>query len=280
MKKLSILFLAILASLQMFAEGNFASVKEVAAKMMDPKCIIIDARTDKEFKEVHIRNAVNIPITDLSEAEPIDGILKSKEEIAKILSANGVSPDKEIYLYCTKGNNAGRMYWILKMMGAQNVKLIDGNLDAWKAERKPVTKNPTIIKPAVFPAKMDTKSLASIDDVKSKMTASSAVLVDARADAYYNGTDPKSKGHIKGAISISSDLLKDDAGLLKPSAELKKLFESNGVTKDKEVILYCQTSTRAGLLYTVLTSVLNYTNVKVYDGAYNEWTAKGNSVVQ
>lgn len=276
MKRLSTLFIFFLLASQIFAEGDFASVKEVASQIMNPKSVIIDARTEKEYKQVHIRNAVNIPITDLSQKEPIDGILKSKEELASIFSAKGVSPDKQIFIYCSKGNNAGRMYWVLKMMGAENVKIIDGNLDAWKVARKPVTKNPTMAKKANFPAQMDTKTLLSIDDVKLKMN--SAVLVDARADAYFAGTDPKSKGHIKGAISINSDLLKDDEGMLKSSDDLKKLFESKGVSKDKEVILYCQSSTRAGLLYSVLTSVIEYPNVKVYDGAYNEWVAKGNTV--
>lgn len=276
MKQLSILIIIFFLSVQLFAEGDFVSVKEVAAQMMNPNVVIIDARAVKDYKIVHIRNAVNIPITELSTTAPIEGILKSKEEIAAIFSSNGVSPDKQIYIYCTKGNNAGRMYWILKMMGAQNVKLIDGNIDAWKAERKPVTKNPTIVKKTVFPAQMNSKTLLSIDDVKAKLNT--AVLVDAREEAYYAGTDPKSKGHIKGAVSINSDLMKDAEGLVKSSADLKKIFESKGVTKDKEVILYCQTSTRAGLLYTILTSVLQYPNVKVYDGAYNEWIAKGNSV--
>jgi len=280
MKRLSALFIVFLIAAKVFAGGDFASVNDVASKLMNPKCVIIDARTEKEYKEVHIRNAVNIPITELSSKEPIDGMLKSKEEIAKIFSENGVSPDKEIYIYCTKGNSAGRMYWILKMMGAQNVKLIDGNLDAWKDSRKPVTKNPTMVKAANFPAKLDTKTLLSADDVKAKMSSSSVVLVDAREDAYFNGTDPKSNGHIKGAVSISSDLMKDEKGLLKSADELKKLFESKGVSKEKEVVLYCQSSTRAGLLFTVLTSVLDYSNVKVYDGAYNEWVAKGNTVVK
>lgn len=280
MKKISVLLILFFLSFHLFADGDFISVNDMAAKLTNPNCIVIDARSEKEFKEVHIRNAVNIPIEDLSSKEPVEGILKSKEELAKIFSDNGISPDKEIYVYCSKGNNAGRMYWILKMMGATQVKLIDGNLDAWKAGRKPVTKNPSVVKAAGFPAKMDAKTLLSTEEVKAKMNAGNVVLVDARTDAFFKGTDPKSNGHIKGAISINSDILKDDAGLLKSTADLKKLFESNGVTKDKEVILYCQTSTRAGLLYTVLTSVLNYTNVKVYDGAYNEWVAKGNAVVK
>ena len=261
----------------LFAEGDFATVKEVASKLMDKNSVIIDARPAKSYKKVHIRNSVNIPISELSTDEPVEGMLKSKEEISKILGKHGVSPDKNIYIYCTKGNSAGRMYWILKMMGAQNVKLLDGNMDAWKAGRKPVTRNPTMVRKASFPAEMNSESLVTLNDVKAKM--GSALLVDARKESYFNGTDPKSKGHIKGAIGIPSEMMLNEDGLLKSADELKKLFDSKGVTKDKEVILYCQSATRAGLLYNVLTSVLNYPDVKVYDGAYNEWIAKGNAVV-
>jgi thiosulfate/3-mercaptopyruvate sulfurtransferase len=277
MRKLSMLLVLFLITGSLFAEGDFATVKEVASKLSDKNSVIIDARPEKSYKKVHIRNSVNIPISELSTDEPVAGMLKSKEEIAKIFGENGVSPDKNIYIYCTKGNNAGRMYWILKMMGAQNVKLLDGNMDAWKAERKPVTRNPTMVRKASFPAEMNTESLATLDYVKTNM--GTAVLVDARSESYFNGTDTESKGHIEGAIGIPSEMMLNESGLLKSADELKKIFESKGVTKDKEVILYCQSATRAGLLYNILTSVLEYPEVKVYDGAYFEWIAKGNALV-
>jgi thiosulfate/3-mercaptopyruvate sulfurtransferase len=187
------------------------------------------------------------------------------------MGKHGVDFDKEIVLYCNKGSNAGRMYWIMKMMGAANVKLLDGNLDAWKAARKPVTRMPKMPKKTTVNASLNRTSYLTMADVKSQRGKSNVVLVDARKDEYFNGTDPKSKGHIEGAISINSDLMRDEKGLIKSAEELNKLFASKGVTKDKEIILYCQTSTRAGLLYTIMTTKLGYKNVKVYDGAYNEW---------
>jgi len=72
--------------------------------------------------------------------------------------------------------------------------------------------------------------------------------------------------------------MRNEKGLLKSDDELKKTFSSKGVTKEKEVILYCQTSTRAGLLYAILTSKLAYSNVKVYDGAYNDWVVSNDVV--
>jgi thiosulfate/3-mercaptopyruvate sulfurtransferase len=278
MKKIS-LFIALfsLMAVSAVAQGDFISVKEAASKINSPKCIIIDARSAADYKKVHIRNAISLPIADLSVKTPVEGVLKSDAEIMKVLGAHGVDLNKEIILYCNRGHSAGRMYWVFKMMGANNVKMLDGNLNAWKAKRKPVTKNPKKLKATTVGAKLNRSTLVLQADVKAKK---SAVLVDAREDKYFKGLDPKSKGHIPGAISICSDLMRDAKGLVKSQDALAKLFSSKGVTKDKEVILYCQTSTRAGLLYAILTTRLGYTNVKVYDGAYNDWIAGGNKIAK
>ncbi|WP_439183060.1 sulfurtransferase [Carboxylicivirga taeanensis] len=271
MKKLGIIAALLLYMTGAMAQGDFISVKELAGKINDSKVLIFDARKEAEYKQVHIRNAISFPVEALSTETPVEGILKSDAEVAKIMGAHGVDFTKEIVLYCNKGSNAGRMYWIMKMMGAPNVRLLDGNLDAWKAARKPVTRMPKMPKKTTVVATLDRSSYLTMGDVEVQKSKSNVVLIDARADNYFNGTDPKSKGHIEGAVSINSDLMRDEQGLLKSSEELSKLFASKGATKDKAIILYCQTSTRAGLLYTILTSKLGYKNVKVYDGAYNEW---------
>lgn len=265
--KLCILLL-VLFSTGLIAQ-DLISVNELAKKLNNPKVQIISARSDADYKKVHIRNAINVPIKSLSSTAPIEGILKTPQEIAKILGDKGVDPNKEIVLYCNKGNNAGRMYWIMKSMGFTNVKLLDGNLDAWKAARKPVTRAPKMAKKTKITATFDTKHLATKADVQ----AGNTLLLDVRAPAYFNGTDPKSKGHIPSAINVDSDGMRDDKGLLKPAADLEKMFAAAGATKDKAIIVYCQTGTRGGLTFSVLTSVLGYTNVKLYDGSYNEWSA-------
>lgn len=280
MKKIS-LVLAVLSfwATNVLAQGDFISVKELAGKLNNPKCIIIDARKAADYKKTHIRNAISLPVEELSVKTPVEGVLKSDAEVVKVFAAHGVDLNKEIILYCKKGHNAGRMYWILKMMGAQNVKMLDGNMDAWKAARKPITKNPKMVKKVKLTATLDKSTYLTQADVKKAMNNSKAVLVDARADNYFKGIDPKSKGHIPGAIGIDSDLMRDAKGLVKSNDELSKLFASKGVTKDKEVILYCQTSTRSGLLYAILTTRLGYTNVKVYDGAYNDWVANASNKI-
>ncbi len=280
MKKTSVFILMILlVSVSVVAQGDFITVKELAGKLNNSDCIIIDARKAVDYKKVHIRNAISVPVEELSSKKPIEGLLKSDAEINKTFAAHGVDLNKQIVLYCSKGSSAGRMYWILKMMGTKNVKLLDGNLDAWKQARKPVTRTPKMVKKTTVNATLNRSTLLSQVDVKSKLKQNNVVLIDARKDEDFKGISPKSKGHIAGAVNISSDLMRDDKGLIKSIDDLNNLFNAKGVSKDKEIILYCRTSTRAGLLYTIMTSKLGYTNIKVYDGAYSEWVTS-NPVVK
>lgn len=280
MKKTIFLIAAIFFVLNAFSQGDFISVKDAAKKMNSPKCQIIDARSESEYQKVHIRNAMSVPVAGLSSESPVEGLLKNEKEINAFLGIHGVDLDKEIILYCNKGHSAGRMYWILNMLGAKDVKMLDGNLDGWKAERKPITKNPKMVRKNRLAAKLDKSTYLTIADVKSKVGQAGVVLVDARAPEYFNGSDENSKGHIPGAINVNTDDVKDAEGFLKPASDLQKLFDSKGITKDKEVVLYCQTSTRAGLLYAILTSVLDYDNVKVFDGAYNEWSSDASNKLE
>jgi thiosulfate/3-mercaptopyruvate sulfurtransferase len=88
------------------------------------------------------------------------------------------------------------------------------------------------------------------------------------------------KGHIPGAKNVEYKLVMTADGKMKSAAELEKLFKASGITKDKTVIVYCESSVRAGIIYMALKSVLGFPKVKVYDGAYLEWTADAANKVE
>jgi thiosulfate/3-mercaptopyruvate sulfurtransferase len=173
------------------------------------------------------------------------------------------------------------MYWMLKYLGAPNVKVLNGNLTAWKAGRKPVTGTPTKLAPDVFTAKPDATILSNMEETRGANGNAAFVLVDVRKPDEFAGTAETElrKGHIPGAINLNYELALDAKGMYKPNEELKTLFESNGITPDKTIILYCETSVRAGTLYLSLKG-LGYPNVKVYDGAYIEWQATASNKVE
>jgi thiosulfate/3-mercaptopyruvate sulfurtransferase len=111
------------------------------------------------------------------------------------------------------------------------------------------------------------------DESYVKAHKASALLIDVRPPDEYNGTSikPESKGYIPGAKNMEFTQILKENGSLKSKAEIENIAKGVGATADKEIILYCGTSTRTGIVYMAFTTILGYKNVKVYDGAYNEW---------
>lgn len=241
-----------------------------------PTTVIVSARTADDYAQVHITGAVHVRYQDLNDDM---AMLIPVDQIAKILGEKGISESKTIVLYDDGSEKySGRLYWVLKYLGAPDVKILDGGMPAWRASRKPVTRTATQIKPATFTPNVQAKYLAKMADV----TKPGTIVVDARSAAEYNGTaDTKLRpGHIPGAINIEYTNVLDGDGKLLTNDQIQAVFAKNGVSKDKTVIVYCETSVRAGILFHTLTSALNYPNVKVYDGAYREWQSKPSNKVQ
>jgi thiosulfate/3-mercaptopyruvate sulfurtransferase len=235
-----------------------------AKKLLNSKdAVIVSTRKAADYAKVHIKNAVNINVSDLaSTTEPV-GILKTPAEIAKILGEKGIVPTKKIIIYDTgSAKGSGRLYWVLKYLGFNDIKVLDGHMKAWRTARGPVTGAATKVTAGTFTPTVNAKIFAKKAEVKAK--SGSAVIVDVRDDTEW------ATGHINGAKHLEYNNVIAD-GKLKSKAELETIFNSAGITKNKEVILYCATSVRAGIVFLALTSILDYPNVKVYDGAYNEW---------
>lgn len=275
MKKiiLNLLALLILAPAALVAQP-LISVADLLKIQKNPDLIIVSAGTEAEYAKAHIANALHVAYTSFDQAGDIKGLLVADAEIAKILGEKGVSNTNTIVVYDEfDGRYAGRIYFLLKYLGAKNVRVLDGGLEAWKKDRKPITRNPTVVKKATFAASPNKAWMASMAEAEAAAGKASVVLIDTRSPEEFNGTKD-SKGHIKGAINIEYKQLLNADGTMKPAAELEKVYSAKGVTKDKEIILYCSTGVRTGLHFIVLVDILGYNKVKVYDGGYNEFVAK------
>lgn len=258
MRKIVSLALGLLIVVSVSAQ--LVSVDDLIKLVKDPSVIVIDARPSGDYMKTHIDGAINIDASTLCTTTPVEGTLKPAAELAKILGGHGIARNSKIVVYCKTGVNAGRVYWILKYLGASDVSMLDGQMDAWFAARKPITKNPKKLAATTFSPAVNATINVDKAYVKGKMNT--AVLVDSRKKEDF------AAGKIGNAISVpGDDMLKGSK--LKPTAELAKLFAS--VPKDKEVIIYCKTGVTAGFTYFVMKSILNYPNVKVYEGAWVDW---------
>ena len=278
-----LLTLLVLAG-NVFAGPELISAKELKGIMKDKNVVIVSTRTFSDYQKVHLPGAVNVPHMELYTEPASNGYIKSADELAKYFGNKGISESKTIVLYdAGSGKYSGRLYWILKYLGAKDVRILDGQMKAWRANRGMVTRAPVTVKAVTFTPSVKKAILATTAQVSAATGNSGAVIVDARSAEEFNGTDESDikKGHIPGAVNLEFSNVLTDAATLKGLEELKKIFTAKGITPDKEVILYCKTSVRAGILYFALTDMLGYKNVKVYDKAFFGWqSASANKVVK
>lgn len=179
--------------------------------------------------------------------------------MAKFFGENGVSEKKTNIVY-DEGSikYTGGVHFLLKYLGAPNVKALNGGHEAWKAGRKAVTKNPTNICKTTFNAKANNSFIVGMADVKAAKGKGNVALVDTREVTEFKGIEDKSTGHLTGAVNLNHNLHLDAKGMVKPNADLEKMLIALGITKGKEIILYCSTVVRAGKEYLILTSILGY----------------------
>ena len=254
---------------------DLIEAKEVAKMMKDDNVVVISAQKTSAYNDFHITGSISLPPSILVNNEPVTYMLKDVAEMEQIIGAKGVSEKNTIIIYDEGSHKySGRLYWVFKYLGAPDVKIMNGGLEAWKAIRKPVTASPTTRNETTFTANVQAQFLASLEEVKSVHLDPGYAIIDARSDAEYAGTNDTKlrKGHIPNAIHINYTDVIASNGKLKSAEELTALYEGKGVTPDKTVIIYCKTSVRAAIEFAALNSVLGYENVKVFDGAFVEWS--------
>jgi thiosulfate/3-mercaptopyruvate sulfurtransferase len=193
--------------------------------------------------------------------------LAGTADLVSTLERAGVSNSSHVVIY---GDPlaAGWLFFALDYLGHQRTSLLDGGLDKWKGERRPV--NPVGAPPPSgrFQPRPRPQVKASVDTVRNR-SAGAVALLDARSKQEYVA------GHIPGARLLTWQDVYSDAKLqvFKSPAAVAALFAAAGATSGKTAITYCQIGLRSSLLYFAARYAgLNASN---YPGSWSEWTAKG-----
>ena len=282
MKRISIFIAAFLLMAGTAMAGKFITAQAFAKEMKSNKSlVIIDANSASNYAKAHINGAINIPHKELYKSGEIEGLIKSPENLAKYFGSKGVSNTSPIVIYDDGSNKySTRVYWVLKYLGAENIRILHKDMNKFKAARIMLSRTPVKGKATTFTANVNPKFFAKIEDVKSPK--GNTIIVDARNDAEYKGMDEKkeSKGHIKGAINLDyKDVLKAN-GDFKSKEDIQAIANSKGITADKEIIVYCIMGVRAAVVYVAIADILEYPNVRLYDGGYAEYTADTSNPIE
>ncbi len=240
---------------------------------------IVDLRKKEDFEKGHIPGAINMNNKEFENPDnPIDGEIATAEQLVKLMESRGISSDKTIVVYsgAKKPQMAPRLIWTLRYYGNTTARLLDGHFEGWEKAGYEIEKGPAKEKESTVKYSIgELNKGINVDSDYVLNRDKNSILLDVRPTEQYEGKqeskDNKRLGHIPGALNVPYMSTVAEDGYFKPASELRKMYEAKGITKDKEIIVYCQRGHRASHTWYVLSEILGYENVKVYDGSMMEW---------
>lgn len=245
------------------------TTQELNSLLHDPKNLIIDTRSFKEYSEGHIPGSVNL---DLFAFHWIDtskeGIENFNKQTKTLLSFSGVSEEKKVIFYDeVSGMLAARGVWMALYFSHPDVVMLDGGMKKWRQDKMKIETNPNPFKPTNFTGKINNSIISGFEKIHENLEK--LTIIDARSKGEYDGTIVRAAqtGHIPNSINIDWALNLNEDGTLKDNSELSKLYT---FPKDSEIVTYCQGAYRAANSFIALKK-LGFTNVRVYLGSWGEW---------
>lgn len=265
-----------------FSSGSFflqaeslITVDELKDKLSDENVQLISCQKEIDYKASHIKGALNLWHAEMCK-EPADmGILMDAQDLANYLGNNGIDLSKQIVLYDDGSNKyASRVFWALNYLGAKDICILNGHFDAWFAKGYPVTRNPTPFKAVQNTIQLNEDIYASMADIKALSNNSNTLIIDVRSKDEFT-----SIGHIPGAMLFYWESVLNLNKTFKSGDLITEIAISDGLDPSKQIILYCATAVKASVVYFAMKEIAHFPNVKIYDGAFKEWTSYSTNTV-
>ncbi len=251
----------------------------------DPNVVVIevDERHDA-YDQGHVPGSHRIDSArDL--ADPVVRDLPDRARMERLLGSMGVDSESTIVLYGDSHNcRAAWAFWVLRLFGAPNLRLLDGGRELWIAQDRPLDESEPnrIERTFALRERDDSVIRANREDVARFVDRALGPLVDVRSAAEYGGSvahvagfpgeGSARAGRIPGAVNVPWRCTLTEDGAFRPVDELRELYARAGVTGSEPVITYGRIGERAAHGWFVLSELLGLDDVRHYDGSWIEWS--------
>lgn len=265
---------------------TLVSTDWLAQHLQDPDLRILDAswylpeagrNAKDEYTAAHIPGARFFDIDEISDSRSeLPHMAPPIEKFMSRLRAMGVGDGHQVVVYDGAGLlSAARVWWLFKLMGQENVAVLDGGLPKWQADGHASEDMPPVVRDRHMTVRFQNHLVRDVTQVSAASKLKDHVIVDARAANRFRGEAPEPReglraGHIPGSRSVPYTTLLNENKTLKSPAECRDVFEAAGVDLSKPIVTTCGSGVTAAILALALER-MGHRHWSLYDGSWAEW---------
>ena len=247
-------------------------------RILDGSWYLPDANRDPraEYDASHVPGARFVPLDDVSDdRSPLPHMVPPPERFVSRVRALGVGDGHQVVVYDGAGLfSAARLWWLFRLMGKENVAVLDGGFPKWRAEGRPVEDAPPVLRDRHLTVQRQSGLLKDVTEVAAALKLGDWEVVDARSPSRFRGEEPEPRpglrpGHMPGAKNVHYRALLNDDGTMKDADALAQAFAAAGVDPAKPVVTTCGSGVTAAILSLALERMGRAH--ALYDGSWAEW---------
>ena len=267
---------------------TLVSTEWLAAHIKDPDLRILDGSwylpsqnrdARAEYDAGHIPGARFFDIDEISDhRSDLPHMAPPVEKFMSRLRAMGVGDGHQVVVYDGAGlMSAARVWWLFRLMGQENIAILDGGLPKWNAEGRELEDLPPVIRDRHMTVRVQNHLVRDVTQVSAAAKLADHEIIDARSAARFAGTEVEPReglrsGHIPGSRNVPFGQLLNANGTMKSPQDCRAVFEAAGVDLSKPAITSCGSGVTAAILSLALER-MGKKDHSLYDGSWAEWGA-------
>ncbi|MEN8659469.1 3-mercaptopyruvate sulfurtransferase [Marivita sp.] len=265
---------------------TLVSTDWLASHMRDPDLRILDAsmympgsdrNAKAEYAEGHIPGARFFDIDEISDSRSdLPHMAPPIEKFMSRMRAMGVGDGHQVVVYDGAGLfSAARVWWLFKLMGQNDVAVLDGGLPKWVAEGRELEDMPPIIRDRHMTVRRQAHLVKDVTQVSAASKLRDQEIIDARSSGRFRGEEPEPRpgmrgGHIPGSKNVHYASLLNGDQTMKSPEDTRAIFEAAGVDLSKPAITTCGSGVTAAILSLAMAR-MGKDDHSLYDGSWSEW---------